>query len=116
MRCLDPLRVRQSVFVFPSTAVGPMANAVEVPESLRWGHAEPLSWSSVVLCLWAGNEPAVALVQWHTVAGRLGFWQEWMATRGSHNKRYVSGYISSSVVTRENCETRLVVERGVCSC
>ena len=53
VRCLDPLRVRQSAFVFSSTAVGPMANAGGVTRLMRWGHGEPLSESWVASLPWA---------------------------------------------------------------
>jgi hypothetical protein len=35
------------------------------------------------------TEPTAALVQHHAVAGQLGFWQDKIATLGSHNRRYV---------------------------
>ena len=53
-------------------------------KSLRWGQGGPLSKSVRVSCLGAINEPTVALAQHHTVAGRLGLWQEWIPTPGSH--------------------------------
>ena len=35
----------RAAFVFPSTAIGPMANAGECPKFLRWHHAKALSES-----------------------------------------------------------------------
>ena len=52
------LWVRQSVFVFSSTAVGPMANAGGVPRFLRWGHGGPLG-ESWVASLPRGPEPSL---------------------------------------------------------
>ena len=78
-------------FDFPSTSVGPMANAGEVPKCLRWGHAEALcGFLLVFFCLEVENEPTAALVQHHVFAGQLGFWQGWTATLGAHNARYVN--------------------------
>ena len=72
----------QSACGFFSTAVGPMANAGEVPKFLRWGHAQALSESLRLLYLGAINEPTAALAQHHSVANRLEFWQGWTATPG----------------------------------
>ena len=32
-------------------------------------------------------------MQWHTVAGRLGFWQEGISTLSSHNMSYVNQFV-----------------------
>ena len=55
---LFPLRVRQSAYGFFSTAVGPMANAGWVPESLHWGYAGALIESSLAFCT-SGLETSV---------------------------------------------------------
>ena len=90
-RCSLSLWIWQSVFVFFSVVAGPMSNAGGVPESLRWGHGGPLSESLVAfLCLGAGTEPAVALAQHNSVAGRLEFCQEWTSKLGSYNACYVN--------------------------
>ena len=39
----------------------------EVPESLRWGHAEALCGFLLVLCLGLGTEPTAALAQHNSV-------------------------------------------------
>ena len=48
-----------------------------------------------------------ALVQWHTVADLLWFWQEWTATLGSHNMGYVMRANSTVLVLRLVWQTSL---------
>ena len=52
----------------------------------RWA---PWRVLSGILCLGAINEPTEALAHSYEFAGRLGFWQKWTATPGSHNMGYV---------------------------
>ena len=53
----------------------------------RWA---PWRVLSGILCLGAINEPTEALAHSYEFAGRLGFWQKWTATPGSHNMGYAN--------------------------
>ena len=75
---------------------------------LRSGTVGPLAspeWQ--FLCLGAINEPTEALAHSYEFAGRLGFWQKWTATPGSHNMGYVMRANSSVLVLRLVWQTSL---------
>ena len=61
----------RAAFVFPSTAVAPMANAGEVPEFSHWGYAESLSEPRGFPALRTENEPHSGSGAASCVAGRL---------------------------------------------
>ena len=63
----------------------------------RWA---PWRVLSGILCLGAINEPTEALAHSYEFAGRLGFWQKWTATPGSHNMGYVMRSNSSALTLR----------------
>ena len=68
-------------------------NASACLKSLRWGHAEALSEFWVFSAFRLETGFTAALVQRHTVADRLWFWQEWTATPSSHSRRYVNPFV-----------------------
>ena len=85
---------------FPSPAIRPMANGGGCPRYLRWNHGGPLgeSWVAFLPRGWNraySGSGAAAHGCW-----RLGFWQEWTSTLGSHNIGYVMRANSSELTLR----------------